>query len=87
MHTCQDVIVTVNITEHALAYDMEFPAFMKINQLKKKLIETLRLMDIRRFASVSTIQLLHNGQNINDHETLAGRGIWDGSVVEIITNR
>ena len=86
MRPCEDVIVTVNISEPAVSYDMELPAFMRIDELKKKLLETLRLMDIRKFASVSEIELLHAGANLHGNETLAGHGIWDGSSIEIRTN-
>jgi len=83
MRPCEDVIVTVNISQPSATYDMELPAFMCLDELKKKVVETLRLMDIRKFATVREIELFYNGQSLRNNETLAGYGIWDGSSIEI----
>ena len=87
MRPCEEVIVTVNIPGHSCSYDMELPAFMRVDELKKKLAETLRLMDMGKFASVRDIELSHAGRSLRGSETLAGRGIWDGSLIEIRTDR
>ena len=87
MRPCDDVIVTVNISDAASSYDMEFPAFMRIDELKKKLLETLRLMDMRKFAYLREIDLIYNGRNMRGNETLASNGVWDGSTIELSTKR
>ena len=87
MRPCEDVIVTVSVSDPAASYDMELPAFMRIDELKKKLLETLRLMDARKFVAVSEIELSCSGKNLNGSGTLAGHGIWDGSSIEVKTSR
>ena len=87
MHPCEDVIVTVNIPGRSCSYDMELPAFMRVDELKKKLAETLRLMDTRKIASAGGIDLVFNGRSLNGNDTLAGSGIWDGSILEILPSR
>lgn len=87
MRSCGDVILSVNVSDPASSYDMELPAFMQIDELKRKLLETLRLMDIRKYVSVSGIELFYAGRSLRGSETLAVNGIWDGSSIEVRTNK
>ena len=84
MRPCEDVIVTVNISSLGGSYDMELPAFMRIDELKKKILETLRLMETRKYASVRELDVSYEGRTLHGDETLAGHGIWDGSIVEVL---
>ena len=83
MRCAEEVIVTVNISDPASSYDMEIPSFLSIGELKKKLLETLRLMDARKYAGFNNIELFFHGRRLDDGATPAQYGIWDGSIVTV----
>ena len=87
MRSCEEVIITLNISDPACSYDMELPSFMNIGELRKKLLETLRIMDARRFASMADVELTYNGQRLDEKSSLANYGIWDGNCIDAKMHR
>lgn len=85
MRSVDEVLVTVNISNPSGTYDMELPSFMLIGELKKKILEALRLMDTRKYGGVRDIELSFNGNSLQYNSTLACNNIWDGSIIDIIT--
>jgi hypothetical protein len=60
---------------------MEMPAFMSIENLKQKLLETIKAMDPGSFGKFSKIELSINDNSLEDESHLAGYGIWDGNII------
>ena len=87
MSVCEEVIVTLNFSDPVCSYDVELPSFMNIYDLKKKLLETLRLMDARLFLRADSIELFYNDSKLKNEYTLANYGIWDGNYIEVKVNR
>lgn len=79
MKSCDNVIVTVALPKEQL--DMELPAFLPAKELAAKLAETLRAYRPERYSAVFRLQLSSDGAPLNDTDTLASRGIWDGSIL------
>ena len=78
----ETAIVTMEINEKR--FDMEIPTFMKVEKLKEKLLETLKVMFPASFLEVFQIKVIYENDMLEDNDTLASRGIWDGAILSVI---
>lgn len=81
--TVERVLVTVCFPPDAAAPDFELPAFLPMKELCPKLLETLRAMNPPKYAGVRGISMIWNGSLLENEDTLASQGAWDGSILEI----
>jgi hypothetical protein len=63
---------------------MELPVFLPVKDLGEKLLETLRTLSPADYAKTSALRLRHAGRELEDAETLASAGLWDGGILETI---
>ena len=82
VQTVENVIVTVCVGEKRL--DMELPAFLNVRELTAKIDETLRSMPGQLTPGLRCAGLTCRGERLGPEDTLARRGIWDGSEVACI---
>lgn len=87
MRCSEEVIVTLRFPWIEQDIDMELPCFMEMRELTEKLLETLRLMMPETFVKVKSISLKGREGILQEKETLAGMGLWDGSVITVVRNR
>lgn len=83
MKCCEDVIVTLNIPAANQAIDMELPAFLPVEKLAGRVMETLQVMNPARYSKAGSLQFKFRGQVIADESTLASVGVWDGTVLDV----
>jgi len=82
MKSCENVIVTLRFLPEGKCLDMELPAFLPAFELSGKILETLRVMNPAGFGSVTELRLGYKGTTLNDSDTLAAVGCWDGGILE-----
>ena len=87
MRCSEEVIVTLRFPWIEQDIDMELPSFMEMKELTGKLLETLRLMMPETFVKVKSISLKGRAGILQENETLAGMGLWDGSVITVVRNK
>ena len=87
MKCFEEVIVTLRFPWIEQDIDMQLPSFMPMEELTVKLLETLRLMMPETFVKVKSISLKGVKGVLYGQDTLAGAGIWDGSIVTVEKNR
>ena len=83
MKCCENVIVTVQLHPGTRTLDMELPAFLPIEALESRLLETLREMDPLNYGSMTTALFRCNGRQLENEMTLAKAGIWDGAILDV----
>lgn len=83
MKCCENVILTLRLAPSGKELDMELPAFLPVENLCDRLLETLRVLSPAGF-ECAALSLQHNGRTLEGAATLASAGLWDGSMVEII---
>lgn len=83
MKCFEDVIVTLRFLPEGRCIDMELPAFLPVEALTRRLMETLREMDPLRFGTVSAISLSKKEEKLCGECTLAQAGVWDGTVLDV----
>jgi uncharacterized ubiquitin-like protein YukD len=83
MKSCEDAIVTLKFLPGGKCFDMELPSFMPLEELEKKLLETLRVMNPASYDSVMRLRFRQGEREFRDG-TLASLGIWDGGILEIM---
>ena len=64
--------------------DLELPLKLSIEELSKKMVDTLKAIDYRRFASIDSIKLMYNDKMLNPELTLEDYGVWDGSYLVVV---
>lgn len=79
MKSPENMIVTVQVDTST--YDMELPAFMPVQELASKIVETLRCMAPGQYAGLNGLALSCRGKVLPKEKTLASCGVWDGSVL------
>ncbi|WP_010165716.1 EsaB/YukD family protein [Candidatus Epulonipiscium viviparus] len=79
MKPCEEVIVTLKFEFQEI--DMELPTFMSWGTLSQKILECLRENESRKYAPFTRLTATHAGTPLIATDTLASRGIWDGSVL------
>lgn len=79
MRPCENVLVTVKLDADQI--DMELPAFLRIEELINKLLETLRVMRPEKYFAYSSLDLIFENQMLDLERNLASYGIWDGSII------
>ena len=72
-------IVTIVDAAGHFELDLEIPSEMPIAMFKEKLLEILKIMDRRRFMDWNHFVLYFQGVALNDQDTLAKAGAFDGS--------
>ena len=78
----ENVIVTVCLEKRQ--YDMELPSFITILELERKLSETFSIMSHGEIDASDDLKIKFLGRTLEDTETLASNGIWDGGVIDCI---
>lgn len=78
-----DVIVTLEFEGGYEPIDVELPVKLQIDELEKKVLETLIEMDFERFGSVKKIKLSCGGRPLDPDKTLEEYGIWDGGILHV----
>lgn len=64
------------------ASDAELPADMEISRLSVGLLRLLRQYEGSRYGHCTTLTLYHEGRELQNGETLASLGLWDGSELQ-----
>lgn len=83
----QSVIVTIKTDCSHATYDVEVPTDLESGRLAHNIVAAVRLVD-RDFLSDTNayrLRIDHLGRNLRADETFAEAGVWDGSVVTIIS--
>lgn len=80
--TPQSVIVTLKLDSGMTLGDYELPANLPIAQLGALLLEALMPQHGRMLSGWKNLRL-SCGRPLHPDQTLAGCGIWDGSVVTL----
>lgn len=81
--TVDSVIVTVSFPSSGKKLDLELPAFLPMAELCPKLLETLKSIASQEYRSIRKIEVWWNGRKLENDDTLAMQGAWDGSILEI----
>lgn len=79
MKSCEQVIVTLKFEYQDI--DMELPTFLPWKFLQQKILDCLIENESRQYASYSSLIALHANSPLKSTDTLASRGIWDGSIL------
>ena len=79
MRACESALVTLKLPFFDV--DMELPTFLSLGELSKKILETLRLCYPSACSGTFEMRISYNGAMLAETDTLASRGIWDGSVL------
>lgn len=82
MKSLENVIVTLRLHPREVSLDMELPAFLPMEELTGKVLETLWNTNIMRYDDGDTLQISADGRKLGNADTLASQGIWDGSVLD-----
>lgn len=86
MKCCENVLVTLNFP-HGHCLDMELPAFLPVEKLERRLLETLGEMDPSHFGGAGGLSLQKQGQPLDGRTTLAQAGVWDGSILDAVLHQ
>lgn len=79
----ESIIVTVR--KNRFCQDMELPSNLCLSELNKKLLESLKSIDVRTFGIYSSIILLHDGKALTDDTaTLNDYGILTGFFIDVV---
>lgn len=78
------IIVTLQMEGEGLLGDYELPAGFPAKQLATQLLEILKQQFPKMFYAWNTMHLSYQGQRLQDEDTLASKGIWDGSYLTIL---
>ena len=81
--TVERVIVTALLPSHGKKIDLELPAFLPMSELCPKLLETLKGAAPQECIGMHEIEIWWNGRKMEEADTLAAQGAWDGSILEI----
>ncbi len=81
------VIVTLKEATTGLDADFELQANVRILDLKDSLCKALVKQYPDKFGYMESLEISYLGNALCDDETLASRGIWDGSVLELSLRR
>lgn len=81
MKPCEEIIVTIKIVDKGRDIDMELPTFMPWQELNFKILECLQDSMPEEYGSYCKLNAMYKGILLNDDETLASMGIWDGSII------
>ena len=84
MKCCDSVLVTLRFEAQGRSLDMELPAFLPLEELERRLLETLGEMDPARFGGAQGVALKREGRALDGAVTLAQAGVWDGSVLDAV---
>lgn len=79
-------VVTLLFEKKYREIDLEIPLKIPIEELSRKMTDTLKAIDYGRFAGISNIGIMFNGNVLNPENTLEDYGVWDGSYLTIIEN-
>lgn len=82
MKCCENVIVTLRLHPGDRSLDMELPAFLPVDQLEQRFLETVREMDPLHYGTMSAVAFRRNGRQLTGEMTLAKAGVWDGAVLD-----
>lgn len=67
--------------------DVDMPLLLSVEKIKEKLLDMLKSVEPGLFLAVTEIDLVFMGKKLENEDTLASRGIWEGSLLEIQTRR
>lgn len=81
------VIVTLKDPENGFEADFELQANVKISDLKASLSSALAQNYPNKYGYISSLEIAYKGSKLSEEETLASCGIWDGSILELLTRR
>lgn len=82
MKCCDSVLVTLRFEAQGRSLDMELPAFLPLEELERRLLETLGEMDPVRFGGAQGIALKQEDRPLDGAVTLAQAGVWNGGVLD-----
>ena len=77
------VIVTLKFSDGSVLGDFELPANCVAAELESVLASALSEEFPERFAGAGRVYLSENGKELTGNETLASRGLWDGSMIDV----
>lgn len=81
----QTVIVALEDQENGFSCDAELPSDMPAGELRTGLLRLLRSCEPRYYAGCDYLALNFNGLTIEEGQTLASVGAWEGSHLRILT--
>lgn len=82
MKALENVIVTLRLHPKDASLDMELPAFLPMEELADKVLETLRVMHLVNFNDAQSLRFSLHGKAVRGEDTLASLGLWDGSILD-----
>ena len=80
-------IITLKEPKSGFSGDFELQTDIRIEELKVSLNKALISSYPSQFAGANGIELIYQNEKIPDDDTLASKGIWDGSVLELEVRR
>ena len=81
------VIVTLKDESSGFTGDFELQTGIRIEEMSVSLNKALISSYPAQFAGSKGIDLIYQNEKISDDDTLASKGIWDGSVLELEVRR
>lgn len=78
------VIITLKMEDNT-ELDVEVPCQIPIQELREDLLRGFQEKGIGGFDKVSSIRLTKGNAILQDDKSLAQLGIWDGSILTVIT--
>ena len=83
------LIVTLNMKKQDFSVDIEVPDMLKVDELKRDIVETLR--GYRKVLTIPDegveLYCVRLERIINSHETLAQAGVWNGDYITFVRKR
>ncbi|MCR5011625.1 MAG: EsaB/YukD family protein [Lachnospiraceae bacterium] len=76
-------VVTLKCSDGSILGDFELPANCVTTELETVLASALAEEFPEKFTGAERVYLSGNGKNLSGNETLASRGLWDGSILEV----
>lgn len=76
-------LITLRTKDNSWEKDLELPAKMKLKNVARKVLDTIKAMDESRFADIYRLRFTYETKVLNEEATLADYQIWDGSILYI----
>ena len=83
------MIITVSDEMKKISVDLEVPDLQMVKTLKEDIVETLNGYKPDLYLSAFSVEIFSNRLKriLNDHETFAQAGIWNGDYITLVRRR
>ena len=83
MNAPETFICTITNDERSFSQDMELPSGMPVSELCRQILMILRELYEDIFSGWRSCCLESGGRLLNGEDTLAGAGVFDGSLISV----